>query len=363
MAGPAVKYYDTVSGTWKYLLQGPQGPAGAGNVSGPGSSTDNAVTRFDGTTGQLIQNSTVTVADDGTIGLPFGTITSDAGGITITPNGTDVNINSSTNHTFINGAVVPTETSTNTLTNKTLTNPKLTGAGAGVATLVNANNSSSVTVTLPSEGASNITLVSTSATQTLASKTLTTPTIASFTNATHNHTNAAGGGQITDAALSSAVTVAKGGTGATTLTSGNFLQGNGTSAVTATKVVPSGVVVGNTDTQTLTNKRINPRTVSTTSSGTPTPNSDTTDVYILTAQAATAAFANPTGTPVDGQRLLIRIKDNGTACSVTWGTAYSASGLGVLITTTVASKTHLIGFIWDNTAAKWVCSGSDPTGY
>jgi hypothetical protein len=34
------------------------------------------------------------------------------------------------------------------------------------------------------------------ATQTLANKTLTTPTIASFTNATHDHTNAAGGGQI-----------------------------------------------------------------------------------------------------------------------------------------------------------------------
>lgn len=33
-------------------------------------------------------------------------------------------------------------------------------------------------------------------TQTLTNKTLTTPTIASFTNATHNHTNAAGGGQI-----------------------------------------------------------------------------------------------------------------------------------------------------------------------
>lgn len=45
-----------------------------------------------------------------------------------------------------------------------------------------------------------------------------TPTIASFTNATHNHTNAAGGGQLTDAALSSAITVSKGGTGLTTTT-------------------------------------------------------------------------------------------------------------------------------------------------
>lgn len=46
----------------------------------------------------------------------------------------------------------------------------------------------------------------------------TTPTIASFTNATHNHTNAPGGGQLTDSALSSAIGIAKGGTGQTTAT-------------------------------------------------------------------------------------------------------------------------------------------------
>lgn len=40
-----------------------------------------------------------------------------------------------------------------------------------------------------------------SAAVTLTNKTLTTPTIASFTNAQHNHTNAAGGGLLTQAAL------------------------------------------------------------------------------------------------------------------------------------------------------------------
>ena len=34
-------------------------------VTGPASATDNAVARFDGTTGKLIQNSAVTIADDG----------------------------------------------------------------------------------------------------------------------------------------------------------------------------------------------------------------------------------------------------------------------------------------------------------
>lgn len=45
-------------------------------------------------------------------------------------------------------------------------------------------------------------VVGTTDTQTLTNKTLTTPTIASFTNATHNHTNAAGGGTLTSAAIS-----------------------------------------------------------------------------------------------------------------------------------------------------------------
>lgn len=39
----------------------------AGDVTGPASSTDNAITRFDGTTGKLIQNSTASLDDSGNI--------------------------------------------------------------------------------------------------------------------------------------------------------------------------------------------------------------------------------------------------------------------------------------------------------
>lgn len=65
---------------------------------------------------------------------------------------------------------------------------------------------SSVTI-----GSTSVSLGGTAAT--VAGLTLTTPTIASFTNATHDHTNAAGGGQLTDASLSATVGAAKGGTG------------------------------------------------------------------------------------------------------------------------------------------------------
>ena len=42
----------------------------SGDVVGPASATDNAITRFDSTTGKLVQNSLVTVADDGAITAP-----------------------------------------------------------------------------------------------------------------------------------------------------------------------------------------------------------------------------------------------------------------------------------------------------
>jgi len=46
---------------------GASGGGGSGDVVGPSSATDNAIARFDSTTGKLIQNSTVTVNDTGDI--------------------------------------------------------------------------------------------------------------------------------------------------------------------------------------------------------------------------------------------------------------------------------------------------------
>ena len=43
------------------------GGGGGGDVSGPGSSTDNAITRFDSTSGKIIQNSGVTIDDSNNI--------------------------------------------------------------------------------------------------------------------------------------------------------------------------------------------------------------------------------------------------------------------------------------------------------
>jgi hypothetical protein len=45
---------------------GTQAAGGTGDVTGPASSTDNAVARFDGTTGKLLQNTAnATISDEG----------------------------------------------------------------------------------------------------------------------------------------------------------------------------------------------------------------------------------------------------------------------------------------------------------
>lgn len=177
------------------------------------------------------------------------------------------------------------------------------------------------------------------------------------------------GGQILDASVTDAdfsgqLTVAKGGTGSASLTANGVLIGNGTSAVTAVSPAVAGYILGTSDGTTWTSQPLT-RVNSTASSATPAINTDTTDQFNITALAAaiTPMTSGLTGTPRDGQHLMIRIKDNGTARAITWGTSFVSSGVATLLATTVISKTHLIGLIYDSAAAKWVCVAVDATGY
>jgi hypothetical protein len=101
--------------------------------------------------------------------------------------------------------------------------------------------------------------------------------------------------------------------------------------------------------------RINPRLTNTTSTTTLTPASDSNDQVSVTALAVGMTIAIPSGTAVGGQKLTIRIKDNGTAQTLTWTT--SAGGYRVigctLPTTTVASKVIYVGCIYNATESFW----------
>jgi hypothetical protein len=136
-----------------------------------------------------------------------------------------------------------------------------------------------------------------------------------------------------------------------------------TATLLNTKVVPTGTVLGDTDTQTLTNKRITARITTITSSATPTVNTDTTDCVTITALAAaiTSMTTNLSGTPVNFDQLEYRIKDDGTARAITWGASF-ATGTGTLPTTTILSKVLHVWLEWDSVQSKWICasSGSEP---
>ena len=60
----------------------------------------------------------------------------------------------------------------------------------------------------------------------------------------------------------------------------------------------------------------------------------------------------PTGTPIEGQKLLIRLKDSGVAKGITWNSIFSVVGV-TLPTTTVAGKTHYIGCVYNNIDSTW----------
>lgn len=101
-----------------------------------------------------------------------------------------------------------------------------------------------------------------------------------------------------------------------------------------------------------------PNVQSVSSAATVTPTASN-DLVKITAQTVALTLAVPTGSPVEGQALMIRIKDNGTARAITWtsGTGgYRAIGV-TLPTTTVAGKTTYIGLIYNSDDSRWDAIG------
>lgn len=146
---------------------------------------------------------------------------------------------------------------------------------------------------------------------------------------------------------------------------GVSFDGSANISLASTNLSDTASIALLTSTQTFTNKRNTPRTGSTTSSATPAINTDNYDEFDITALATaiTSMSSSLTGTPNNGDEIMIRFKDNGTARAITWGTSFASSGVATLLATTVASKTHFVKLRYDSTAAKWVCLAVDAVGY
>jgi len=168
----------------------------------------------------------------------------------------------------------------------------------------------------------------------------------------HTHLLAVGATDVT--ASASEVNILDGAT--LTVTELNYVDG-----VTSAIQTQLDTKVSATSTNTLTNKRITPRTGTTTSSATPTINTDNVDFYSLTAQAVdiTSMTTNLSGTPTEAQKLWIAI--TGTAArAITWGASFE-NGSVALPTTTVTTTRLDVGFIWNSVTSKWRCVASGST--
>lgn len=127
-----------------------------------------------------------------------------------------------------------------------------------------------------------------------------------------------------------------------------------TSGVLSAVTEPSGSLVGTTATQTLTNKRNQPRVYTVADTATLTPEIDTYDVFHVTALAQAITIANhSTSTPADGEQMRIRLLDNGTGRAITWGTNYVAKGGVALPSTTTSNKNLECGLEWNANLSKW----------
>ena len=128
-------------------------------------------------------------------------------------------------------------------------------------------------------------------------------------------------------------------------------------AITGDSITASNVTAANvTASGTISSSRINPRETTEASSATPTINTDNTDIHTITAleDDITSFTTNLSGTPVDGQKLIIRIQDSGSGQTIAWGASFENAG-GTLPTSITAGKKAYVGLMYNADDSIWDC--------
>jgi len=98
--------------------------------------------------------------------------------------------------------------------------------------------------------------------------------------------------------------------------------------------------------------RLDPRSASAATATSLTPDISLKDVYAYTALASALTINAPIGTPLNGNKLLFRLLDNGTSRALTWNATYTVIGV-TLPTSTTAGKTTYVGCIYNADNTRW----------
>lgn len=241
------------SGTLSWTSTG----AGSGDVVGPASATDEALARFDLTTGKLIQNSNATLTDAGALTLTNGAVINEAGA----DSDTRIEGDTDANLLFVDASTDRIGVGTSSPGSKldvkgTL---RLSGSSSGYVGIAPAAAAGSTTYTLPSADGSSGQVLSTNGSGTLSwasaggSGTVTsvggTGTVngITLTGTVTTSGNLTLGGALTGVDLTTQVTgtlpVGNGGTGITSGISGGIPYFSSSNTISTTNVLTTGALI------------------------------------------------------------------------------------------------------------------------